>query len=49
MGAQHGWFYSWNKATGVLTMAMSTSTKSPAPVSEDSERNTTNWNLANVK
>jgi hypothetical protein len=49
MGAQHGWFYSWNKATGVLTMAMSTSTKSPAPVSEDSERNTSNWILANVK
>ena len=49
MGAQHGWFYSWNKATGVLTMAMSTSTKSPAPVSEESERNTTNWILANVK
>ena len=49
MGAQHGWFYSWNKATGVLTMAMSTSTKSPSPVSEESERNTTNWILANVK
>ena len=49
MGAQHGWFYSWNKATGVLTMAMSTSTKSPSPVNEESERNTTNWILANVK
>ncbi|GAB3637365.1 hypothetical protein GCM10027422_29550 [Hymenobacter arcticus] len=49
MGAQHGWFYSWNKATGVLTMAMSTSTKSPSPVNEDSERNTSNWILANVK
>ena len=49
IGAQHGWFYSWNKATGVLTMAMSTSTKSPSPVSEESERNTTNWILANVK
>ncbi len=49
MGAQHGWFYSWNKATGVLTMAMSTSTKSPSPTSEDSDRNTSNWVLANVK
>ena len=49
MGAQHGWFYSWNKASGVLTMAMSTSTKSPSPTSEDSDRNTSNWILANVK
>jgi len=49
MGAQHGWFYAWNKAAGMLTMAMSTSTKSAAPVSEDSERNTSNWVLANVK
>ncbi len=49
MGAQHGWSYSWNKATGVLTMAMSTSTKSPSPTSEDSDRNTSNWVLANVK
>lgn len=49
MGAQHGWFYSWNKSTGVLTMAMSTSTKSPSPTSEDSDRNTSNWVLANIK
>lgn len=49
MGAQHGFFYSFNKATGVLTMAMSTSDKVQAPTSEDSDRNTTNWLLANVK
>lgn len=48
-GAQHGWFCAWNKATDVLTIAMSTSTKSPAPVSEDSGCNTTNWILANAK
>ncbi len=49
MGSQHGFFYSFDKATGVLTMAMSTSDQVKAPISEDSENVTSNWVRANIK